>query len=48
MIAEVVRHEADFRSGEQVHVWWHPQDELDGLRIMVSGLRRPFLAPGLP
>jgi ABC-type Fe3+/spermidine/putrescine transport system ATPase subunit len=31
MIAEVVRHEADFHSGERVHMWWHPQDELDGL-----------------
>jgi ABC-type Fe3+/spermidine/putrescine transport system ATPase subunit len=27
LTAEVPRHEGEFRSGESVHMWWHPQDE---------------------
>jgi ABC-type Fe3+/spermidine/putrescine transport system ATPase subunit len=30
--AELARVDADFRSGEQVHIWWHPQDEFAGLQ----------------
>jgi ABC-type sugar transport system ATPase subunit len=26
-IAELPRQFCDFQSGEQVHVWWHPDDE---------------------
>lgn len=26
-LAELPRHHCDFRSGEQVHVWWQPEDE---------------------
>ncbi len=26
-IAELPQHHCDFESGEQVHVWWHPDDE---------------------
>ena len=26
-LAELPRHRCDFRSGEQVHVWWQPEDE---------------------
>ena len=31
-IAEVDRGQADFRSGENVHMWWHPHDEMSGLQ----------------
>lgn len=31
-IAEVTRTQADFRSGEQVHMWWHAHDEMAGLQ----------------
>lgn len=32
MVAELARPDADFRSGEQVHVWWHARDEMAGLQ----------------
>lgn len=28
MTAEIARDRADFHSGEAVHLWWHPEDEL--------------------
>lgn len=28
LVAQVERHEGPFRQGDQVHVWWHPHDEL--------------------
>jgi len=31
MVAEVARVDADYRPGEQVHMWWHAHDEIAGL-----------------
>ena len=31
MTAEVARNLENFRSGEHVHLWWHPQDEIRDL-----------------
>lgn len=30
--AEVPRTDADFRTGERVHMWWHSQDEMSGMQ----------------
>ncbi|MBC8165847.1 MAG: ABC transporter ATP-binding protein [Bryobacteraceae bacterium] len=32
IVAEIARPEADFLCGEQVHIWWHPHDEMVGLQ----------------